>query len=107
MGVASYQEDVIERYADAQRLELGSEPQASVYTCDICGASFSAEEQRDLHRSEVPLSAIPLLLLGNVAAPHEIRIRSHKIAEKIGFHKCHRLWVARDGLIPRSTLRGD
>jgi hypothetical protein len=32
--------------------------------------------------------------------PHEIRIRSHKIAEKIGFHKCHRLWVARDGLYP-------
>jgi hypothetical protein len=59
-----------------------------VYFCDICRAEFATEEQRDLHRREVHLSAVPLLLLGSLAAPYEIRIRNHKTAEQIGFQNC-------------------
>lgn len=100
MGIASYQEDDLERYTDAHWRELKSAPQPRLYFCDVCRAEFASEEQRDLHRSEVHLAAIPLLLLGNVAAPHEIRIRNHKMAEQVGFQNCRKLSVARDGLRP-------
>lgn len=100
MGIASYHEDDIERYVDAQWRELKFVPQPPVYTCDICSAPFASEEQRDLHRSEVHLSPLPLLLVGDLAAPHEIRIRSRKAAERIGFQNCGRLSVIRDGSGP-------
>jgi hypothetical protein len=100
MGVASYQEDTIDRYVDAHWRELRSAPPAPTYSCDICGAPFDTREQRDQHRSEVHVSAVPLLLLEKVAAPHEIRIRGHNTAERIGFQNCRKLTVARDGSEP-------
>jgi hypothetical protein len=100
MGIASYQEDDIERYVDAQWHELRFAPEPPVYTCDICNAPFTSEEQRDRHRSELHLSPLPLLLVGDLAAPHEIRIRSRKAAERIGVRNCRSLSVVRDGSEP-------
>jgi hypothetical protein len=100
MGIASYQEDDLERYVDAQWRELKSAPQPPVYACDICGAPFTREGERDLHRSEVHLSLIPSMLFGNLAAPHEIRIRNRKAATRIGFQNCRGLSVIRDGSEP-------
>jgi len=105
MGIASYQEDDFERYVDALWREIRIIPQTPVYTCEVCGAALPSDEARTAHISLRHPVPIPLLLLGSVAAPRQIRIRNRKTAEQIGFSNCRNVLVERDGSKPISYTK--